>query len=87
MWNCCTLAKEYHGKGYASETIKSVINYLFKTLNKHRVITSIDPLDINSIKLVERIGLRKEAHFKKSLLINNEWVDDIIYATLNEEWS
>ena len=82
----CTLAKEYHGKGYATETLKGVIDYLFKDLKKHRIVTSIDPLNIDSIKLVERLGFRKEAHFKESLLINGEWVDDIVYAILETEW-
>ena len=83
----CTLSKEYHGKGYATEALKSVINYLFSQLNKHRIIASIDPDNISSIGLVERLGFRKEAHFKESLFLNGEWVDDIVYAILQKEWN
>lgn len=82
----CTLKKKCHGKGYATETLKGVIDYLFKDLKKHRIVTSIDPMNVDSIKLVERLGFRKEAHFKKSLLINGKWVDDIVYAILKTEW-
>ena len=82
----CTLAKDIQGKGFATEALQAVINYLFKKLNKHRIIGSIDPLNTNSIGLLERLGFRKEAHFKQSLLINGEWVDDIIYAILKREW-
>ncbi|WP_075602075.1 GNAT family N-acetyltransferase [Saccharicrinis aurantiacus] len=82
----CTLAKNQHGKGYASEALKAVIDYLFHTLNKHRIIASIDPLNMSSISLVERLNFRKEAHFKESLFINGEWVDDIVYAILKKEW-
>jgi RimJ/RimL family protein N-acetyltransferase len=82
----CTLAKINHGKGYATEALKSVMDYLFNELNKHRVIGSIDPKNVSSIGLVERLGFRKEAHFKESLLINGEWVDDIVYAILKKEW-
>jgi len=40
----------------------------------------------NKIELrTERLNFRKEAHFKESLLINGEWVDDIIYAILKKE--
>ena len=81
-----TLGKKSHSKGLATEALKSVIDHLFKELGKHRVVTSIDPLNIGSIKLVERLNLRKEAHFKESLLINGEWVDDIVYAALSSEW-
>lgn len=82
----CTLAKEYHGKGFATEALKGTIDYLFNTLNKHRIIGSIDPQNIQSIWLLERIGFRKEAHFKESLWVNGAWVDDIIYALLKSEW-
>lgn len=81
-----TLNKDFHNKGYATESVKKVIDYLFKDLNKHRIIASIDPDNTNSIRLVERIGFRKEAHFVQSLFINGEWVDDLIYAMIEKDW-
>jgi RimJ/RimL family protein N-acetyltransferase len=82
----CTLNKRYHGKGYATESLKSTINYLFDELGKHRIIASIDPQNVPSIRLFERLGFRKEAHFKKSLFINGKWVDDLVYAVLKDDW-
>lgn len=81
-----TLSTIFHGKGYASEALKGVINYLFNDLSKHRITASVDPDNTASIQLMERIGLRKEGHFRKSLFWKNRWVDDIIYAVLREEW-
>ena len=81
-----TLDKNYQGKGFATEAVKNVINYLFTNLDKYRIKASIDPRNTKSIKLVERLGFRKEAHFKKSLFINGEWVDDLIFAILRDEW-
>ena len=83
----CTLDKTYQGKGYATETLKGTLDYLFNKLDKRRVIGSIDPRNIKSIGLVERLGFRKEAHFKESILINGEWVDDLVYAILKNEWN
>jgi len=82
----CTLDKNHQRKGYATEALKEMINYLFTEFNKHRIITSIDPRNIKSIGLVEHLGFRKEAHFKESILINGEWVDDVVYAILKDEW-
>lgn len=82
----CTLRKNCHGKGFATESLKAVIDYLFIILDKHRIIGSIDPENTESIGLIERLGFRKEAHFIESLLINGEWVDDIVYAILKTEW-
>lgn len=81
-----TLDVEQQGKGFATEALNGIINYLFNKLNKHRIIASIDPENNKSIELFERLGFRKEAHFKESLLINGKWVDDLIYAILKNEW-
>lgn len=82
----CTLHKVYQGKGYATEALKAIVNYLFVTLNKHRIIASVDPRNRPSLRLIERLGFRKEAHFKESYYLRGEWVDDIIYAMLRAEW-
>ncbi len=81
-----TLNKDFQGRGYASEALKGVINFLFSDLKKHRIMTSVDPENIDSIKLMERVGFRKEGHFVKSLFWKNNWTDDVIYALLSEEW-
>jgi RimJ/RimL family protein N-acetyltransferase len=81
-----TLDKHHQKKGYAAEALKRVIDFIFCDLNKHRISASIDPRNTNSIRLLEKIGFRKEAHFLKSLYLNGEWVDDVIYALLSHEW-
>ncbi|MDR2084477.1 MAG: GNAT family N-acetyltransferase [Bacteroidales bacterium] len=82
----CTLNGKFQHAGYAAEAMREVINYLFKVLEKHRIIASIDHDNVSSIRLVERLGFRKEAHFVRSLFVNGKWVDDVIYAVLNENW-
>ena len=81
-----TLNKDFQGRGYASEALNGVINFLFSDLKKHRIMASVDPENIDSLKLMERIGFRKEGHFVKSLFWKNNWTDDVIYALLREEW-
>ena len=82
----CTLNKTFQNKGYATEALRGIIDFLFKELKKHRIVTSIDPENESSIRLVERLGFRKEAHFVESLYFNGQWVDDIVYALLAREW-
>jgi RimJ/RimL family protein N-acetyltransferase len=82
----CTINKEYYHKGYAKEALRAVMDYLFFDLKKHRVTASIDPENLASIKMVESLGFRKEAHFRESILLNGSWVDDVIYAILAKEW-
>jgi RimJ/RimL family protein N-acetyltransferase len=83
----CTLSKDHQGKGFATEAMKITIDYLFNSLNKHRIIGSVDPKNSSLIRLLERLNFRKEAHFKESLLIDGKWVDDIVYGLLKSEWN
>jgi RimJ/RimL family protein N-acetyltransferase len=82
-----TLDEHHQGMGFATEALHEVINFLFNHLNKHRITASIDPRNLKSIQLFERLGFRKEAYFKQSIFINGEWADDLIYAVLKDEWS
>jgi RimJ/RimL family protein N-acetyltransferase len=81
-----TLDPAYQGQGYALETLTSVLDYLFRVLRKHRVFASVDPRNLPSVALLERVGMRKEAHFRESLWFKGEWADDVIYAILAREW-
>jgi RimJ/RimL family protein N-acetyltransferase len=58
-----TLAPEVQGKGYAGEALQALLHYLLVTLGKHRVFGSVDPENLPSMKLLQRVGMRKEAHF------------------------
>ena len=83
----CTLNQKYHGKGYAFEALTAIINYLFDELGKHRIIASIDSRNQASIRLIERLGFRKKGLVKENSELNGEWVDDLVYALLKEEWN
>ncbi|WP_042165913.1 GNAT family N-acetyltransferase [Paenibacillus gorillae] len=81
-----TFSPEYQRKGYAAEAVSAVMDYLFIQLNKHRITGSVDPDNLRSIKLLEGLGFRKEAHFVKSYRMNDQWYDDCVYAMLADEW-
>ncbi len=81
-----TISPAYQGKGYATEAVSAVITCLFAKMGKRRITASVDPMNLRSVNLLERIGMRKEAHFRKSFLFRGEWVDDVVYGLLKEEW-
>lgn len=75
----CTIGREHQGFGYAKEALSEVISYLFDTLGKHRLTASIDPANIPSIKLFERLGFRRDDHPKDSILPDESPVADLVY--------
>ncbi len=81
-----TLAPKHQGKGFGTEAVAGLLGHLFGPLQKHRVFASVDPQNKASMALLERLGMRQEAHFRKSLWFKGEWVDDVVFAILESDW-
>ena len=82
-----TVAPEYQGQGYGAESVSGLLGFLLVDCKKHRVFASVDPRNEASIKLLRRVGMREEAHFRQSLWFKGEWVDDMVFGILESEWS
>jgi aminoglycoside 6'-N-acetyltransferase len=81
-----TIARQQHGRGYGTDTVRTLLGYLFDSRDKHRVTASCDPRNTGSIRLLERIGMRREGHMLESDWFKGEWADDLLYAMLDREW-
>lgn len=73
---------KYSNKGYATEALKAVVEYLFINKNIHRIQANMDARNLVSAKLCEKIGMRREAHFIKDFWNKDEWTDSFIYGML-----
>ncbi|SMC65594.1 GNAT family N-acetyltransferase [Papillibacter cinnamivorans] len=81
-----TLAPAFQGRGYATEGAAAMFAWLFRDLKKHRITASVDPENTRSVRLLQRLGMRREAHFVQSIRLNDRWTDDLVFAILREEW-
>ncbi|MFT3768575.1 MAG: GNAT family protein [Minicystis sp.] len=52
----------------------------------HRVYADIDPRNGASLRVAEKLGMRREAHLRENLWLKDEWVDSVLYAVLDREW-
>ena len=81
-----TLASEHQGKGYATEAVACVLDYLFVQLGKHRVIAVTDARNAPAARVLARVGMRREGHFIENIWFKGEWADEYQYAMLEREW-
>jgi len=81
-----TLARDAQGYGYGREATLKLLAYLFDELEMRRVRANCDPRNVPSWRVLERVGMRREAHMLRSTWIKGEWTDDYWYAMLLEEW-
>ena len=82
----CALDRRYHRQGYAEEAVSALLDYLFRMLQLHRVEVSIDPRNVATTRLAERLGFRKEGLLLENFWLRGEWVDSVVYAILQREW-
>jgi RimJ/RimL family protein N-acetyltransferase len=82
--------KRYQQKGYAIEALSAVISRAFRE-GTHRIFAECDPRNVPSWKLLEKVGLRRKAHFRQNIWFRrNEngvpvWKDTLIYAILEND--
>lgn len=76
------LAKAYWGKGYAPESISALIDYAFTTLNINRIEAKIEPGNINSIKVVEKLNFTFEGTFQENDESKESFYDINVYSLL-----
>jgi RimJ/RimL family protein N-acetyltransferase len=81
-----TVAPGHQRRGFGAEAVTGLLGHLFGPLHIHRVHASVDPRNAASVALLQRVGMRQEAHFRESLWFKGEWVDDLVFAVLESEW-
>ena len=81
-----TLATEHHNKGYAGEAAAAIVADLVGRLGVHRIFAQLSPQNAASMRVLERLGMRREALAPKSYWWRGQWDDNLVYAMSAEEW-
>ncbi len=76
------LHSNFHGKGIMQEAIETILDYGFRKIKLHSVEANVNPANVASVKLLEKNGFIKEAHFKENYYYNGKFLDSVIYSLL-----
>ena len=74
------------GRGLDTEAARAVVDLAFGAFDCHRVHARLDPRNTASTRVLERLGMRREAHLRQDWWAGGEWSDTAIHAVLREEW-
>lgn len=77
---------EHGGNGYATEAARMMVEIGFDLLGLHRIVGRLDARNTASARVLERLGMRREAHLRDSEFVKGEWTDEVVYAMLEDEW-
>ncbi|BDZ45666.1 hypothetical protein GCM10025866_15750 [Naasia aerilata] len=79
-------APDVAGRGYATEACRPLLALAFEELGVHRVMGRLDARNGASARVLERLGMRLEAHFVEDDWFKGEWTSTLVYAMLDREW-
>jgi ribosomal-protein-alanine N-acetyltransferase len=74
------------GKGYCTEAVKIMVDYLFLSKDIVRIQAHTDVKNVGSQRVLEKAGFSKEGTLRKSTFTRGEWRDNSVYSILREEW-
>lgn len=79
------LDQTYAGRGVMPRAAAMVIDHCFFTAHLHRIEVCIRPENSNSLRVVEKLGIREVGYAPRFLHIDGEWRDHRIFAVTKEE--
>jgi RimJ/RimL family protein N-acetyltransferase len=72
----------HQGRGYATEAAGALLGLAFGTFGLHRVIGRLEARNLASARVLEKLGMRREAHLVENELVKGEWQSEVVYAAL-----
>jgi [ribosomal protein S5]-alanine N-acetyltransferase len=70
------------GKGLMQEAVRKVLHHGFANMQLHSVEANVNPANAASIRLLEKTGFVREAHFRENYFYNGRFLDSYIYSLL-----
>jgi RimJ/RimL family protein N-acetyltransferase len=77
---------EHQGNGYATEAARAVLRIAFDDAGFHRVVGSLEARNAASARVLQKLGMRREAHLVENEWVKGEWQSEVVYAMLDREW-
>jgi ribosomal-protein-alanine N-acetyltransferase len=76
---------DYQGRGLMTEAVRMAVTFGFHDARLHRVQAAVMPRNAASLRLLEKLGFRREGMSERYLQIAGKWEDHIILAKTAEE--
>jgi ribosomal-protein-alanine N-acetyltransferase len=78
--------REHQKQGLMTEAVLGAFAFAFGVAKLHRVQIAIMPRNAASLRVMEKVGARKEGFAERYLQIAGAWEDHVLFAVTREEW-
>ena len=79
------MSADVQGQGYVTEALRAVLDFAFGPAGLHRVQAAIMPRNARSLRVIEKLGFRREGYAERYLQIAGKWEDHVVFARTREE--
>jgi RimJ/RimL family protein N-acetyltransferase len=73
-------------QGIATEAARALLAFGFEDVGLHRIYARCDARNAASARVMQRLGMRQEAHFHEHIHVKGRWDEELICAILDREW-
>ena len=80
------LAPTERGKGYGTEAVRMMVDYLFLGKNIVRIQAETHPDNIASQRVLLKNGFKREGVIRKSFFSRGVFRDTVLFSVLRDEW-
>jgi ribosomal-protein-alanine N-acetyltransferase len=81
------IARASWRNGYMAEALSALIDFGFAELNLNRIEADIDPRNVASAKILEKLGFLREGYLRQRWIVDGEVSDSALYGLLAEDWN
>lgn len=91
-WTMGTAEIAYHldeawfGRGIATAAVRELVQRLFERGGLRRLVATVSVDNAPSVRLLERLGFRREGTLREAYVIDARLVDQHVYGLLRREW-
>src|SRR5262245_16227682 len=80
------LIPRFKCRGYMQEAVRAVLAYCFAKLNTLRIEAEIEPENVRSVRLAQRLGFQREGLLRDRLFVADHRRTIQMYSLLRSEW-
>lgn len=81
------VSRKYQRQGFATEALNATLDFCFNGIGLHRVSAWCDSRNTAARRLAEKAAMRREGELLEERFVNGAWINTVLYALLNQEYT
>jgi RimJ/RimL family protein N-acetyltransferase len=81
------VSRKFQRQGLGTEALEGLLDFCFNGISLHRLAASCDSQNNAAIRMLNKVGLRREGEFLEDHMVGEAWGNTMYYALLAKEYA